>query len=225
MNSELKGVMISIMALVVAGGMSAYNTSEVKATQEQVQVQVEQQFTPADVFTTLENNKGKLNGLIEFPEEKKFNDKLLIEALNVQGKKLRELEMALNVTENQIRLLNNKMLVVEALQNKVSQAVPQGEEMFQLILLKSDGNTVPSGEFLQSETIYISGHYTGGHANKFDIMFKKTGQLIYERTGLNMPTDGVFAYYFNEGHNVPVGQYTATVIINGKIDTVSFEIV
>lgn len=220
MNTEFKSLMVSIVAVLAAGGFAAFNHTEIAQTNEVIDM-VDSNKGTNDAILMDEISKLKTQVAQKVPA--KFDDSLLIEANNKQGEAIYKLQNDLNITRTQLQVIANKMLVVEALQNKVSQAKPQGVEMFSLVLLKSDGNYVPSGEFLQSETVYISGKYDGP-ANKFDVMFKKSGQLVLERTGLNMPTDGVFSYYFNLDHGQPVGQYTVTVAINGKLDTISFEI-
>lgn len=222
MNSEVKGVLISIMALVVAGGMSAFNaneTAQIKDVQQEIQGA---QFTQDDVWTTLKADRGQLNSLI-IPISG-YDDAVLRNIIAGLQKDNSQLKSDLNKTNAIVDSINAKILTVTALQHQITQAVPQAKDMFSLQLLKSDGNYVPSGEYLQSETVYVTGKYDGP-TTQYDIMFKKAGQLVLERRGLNMPTDGIFSYYFNLEHKAELGQYTITVTINGKLDTLSFEIV
>lgn len=222
MNSEVKGILVSVFALAIAAGMGTYTTTSIQANNEKIE---QQKFEAEDVFITLQNNKEELNKLINFPALAKYDDSLLITANNLQGQEIYKLQHDLNSTREELQAIANKMLVVEALQNKVTQAKPQGHEMFSLQLLKSDGNYVTNGEFKQSDTVYITGKYDGGTTTKFDVRIHKSGQMVLERNGLNMPTDGIFSYYFNLEHNALLGQYTVTVTINGKLDTISFEII
>ena len=224
MNSEVKGLLVSLVALIVAGGMSAFNfseTSEIKETQAEIVIKQETLFTDVDVWRVLKQEQAKLNGLIAMPKPYSDYDlQIRIHELEVLNK---HLTADLNDTRTNLQLINNKIRTVEALQKQITQAVPQEEEMFSLVLLKSDGNLVPNGEFLQSQTVYFSGKYDGKDTN-YDLLIKRAGQLVLKKMELNMPTDGVFSYYFNLEHDQPLGSYTATVVINGKIDTISFQI-
>lgn len=221
MNSEIKSLLVSVMALAVAGGFSAYNTNEVYTAQKDITSQAD---TSDQVFEQLIELHKKLNTLNERMNAQKGTDLSALYDTDLMAlHRIYELEKALNKTNLNIQNINNKILIVEAGFNKMTQAVPQEEEMFSLVLLKVDGSYVTDGEYLQSETVYISGKYDGKDTN-YDLLFKRAGQLVLKKMELNMPTDGVFSYYFNEGHNQPLGKYTATVVVNGKIDTISFEI-
>ena len=226
MNSEVKGVLISIMALAVAGGMSAFNfneTAQVKDTQDQIVInQDAQKFTPADVWSTLKSDKKQLNDLI-IPTSS-YDDSVIRNIISNLQKDNEQLKADVNNTKSQILSINNELIVAKASLNKLSQATPQGKAMYSLKLLKSDGQIATDGEYLQSETVYVSGKYTGTSA-KFDISFKRSGQQVQSNVGLGMPSDGIFSYVFNTGHNQALGSYTVTVIIDGKSDTISFEIV
>lgn len=222
MNSEVKGVLISIMALVVAGGMSAFNfneTEQIKDVQDEIQGT---QFTTADVWSTLKADKKQLNDLV-IPTSG-YDDSVLRNIISNLQKDNEQLKADVNNTKTQVLNINNQLIVATASLNKLTQAVPQEKAMFSLKLLKSDGQTALNGEYLQSETVYVSGKY-GGTSAHFDIIFKRSSQQVQTNEGLGIPSDGVFSYVFNTGHNQAVGKYTVTVVINGKTDTLSFEIV
>jgi hypothetical protein len=220
LNSEVKGVIVSVIALIIAGGMSALNFNQVQEAKEELVIQNEIQTDYSERIQDLEVEIEKLKN-IEAPEQ--YDDQAIRAKLVELENHIVALNQNANYTINQIRNINNELIVAKASLNKMTQAVPQEEAMFSLILLKSDGTIVSNGEFLQSETVYISGKYDGKDTN-YDLLIKRAGQLVLKKMELNMPTDGVFSYYFNEGHDQPVGTYTVSVVINGKIDTISFEI-
>ena len=217
--------MISIVAVILAGAFGTYNateTNDVKKTQEELIIKTEQSFTPDDVWITLKADKKQLNDLI-IPTSS-YDDSVMRNIISNLQEDNRQLKIDVNNTKTQLLNINNELIVAKASLNKLSQATPQGKAMYSLKLLKSDGQIATNGEYLQSETVYVSGKYDGTSA-KFDISFKRTGQQVQSNVGLGMPSDGVFSYVFNTGHNQAVGSYTVTVVIDGKSDTLSFEIV
>lgn len=222
MNSELKSLFVSVVALGIAGGWGAINaneTAQIKDVQQEIQGA---QFTQADVWLTLNADKGQLNSLI-IPTTG-YDDAVLRNIIATLQKDNEQLKADVNNTKTQVLNINNELIVAKAALNKITQAVPQEKAMFSLKLLKSDGQTALNGEYLQSETVYVSGKY-GGSSAHFDIIFKRSSQQVQANEGLGIPSDGVFGYVFNTGHNQALGKYTVTVVINGKTDTLSFEIV
>ena len=220
MNSEIKSLIVSVMALAVAGGFSAYNTNEVHTTQQTIQDQTT--TATADFSNQFNDINRKITALAKMKPEA-YDDQGIRAKLVELENSVSALNQNMNYSIHEIHDINNKMIVVQAYQNKIAQATPQGKEMYSLVLLKQDGQYASNGEYLQSETVYISGRYDGT-ASKFDIQFKREGQQVQLNSGLGIPSDGVFSYVFNTGHNQAVGNYLATITINGKSDDIQFEI-
>ena len=217
--------MISIVAVILAGAFGTYNATEtidVKKTQEEIVIKQDNQFTDADVWKTIRSDKKQLNDLI-IPTSS-YDDSVIRNIISNLQEDNRQLKIDINNTKTQILNINNELIIAKASLNKLSQATPQGKAMYSLKLLKSDGQIAVDGEYLQSETVYVSGKYDGNSA-KFDITFKRSGQQVQSNVGLGMPSDGIFSYVFNTGHNQALGSYTVTVVIDGKSDILSFEIV
>ena len=220
MNSEVKSLIVSIFALAIAGGFSAYSANEVIETKADIKEQTSATNDNAEILVELQKDVSSLRKTI--PKPQNLDD--LYDADDEIWKRLTLIEQNLNATHTQVTGISNELIVAKASLNKLSQATPQGKEMYSLQLLKSDGQTALDREYLQSETVYVTGKYDGP-ASKFDILFKRAGQQVQSNTGLGIPSDGIFSYVFNTGHNQALGSYTVTVIINGKSDTISFEIV
>ena len=219
MNSEVKGLLVSIIAIGLTAAIGTFNFTQVQETKNDVSDIAVSQNTNDDRFEELDKKISVVKKSIPEPQ----NLDKFFEADSKLFEKIVELRNDLNKTNMQLSAIQNELIIAKSAIRNVPQATPQEEAMFSLVLLRSDGNYVTNGEYKQNEIVYISGKYDG-NAKKYDIEFKRAGQQVLSVTGLFMPTDGVFAYVFNTNFNQALGSYTATVTIDGKQDSIAFEI-
>jgi len=116
---------------------------------------------------------------------------------------------------------HNTQLIVLRAQAQISiPDVSQGTGDFDLKTINIQTFQITE-TFPQAMPVYITGKYDGT-SNKIDYDIYKSG-ILYA-TGNPSITAGTFTFAYNVNGNAEKGEYTVTVIIDNKKDTISFEI-
>lgn len=130
-----------------------------------------------------------------------------------------------NVTANlalsKARNLENRFLIIEAT-GEISTTSPISGADYELTCLQVSGQTVLGCEYSQDQVIYIRGQ-APDNVGQFNWGIKKGTQLLASSQS-SVPSNGVFIFVWNVGGDEQLTSYKAIVEINGKIDTVDFEI-
>ena len=116
---------------------------------------------------------------------------------------------------------HNTQLIVLRAANQISiPGVSQGTGDFDLKTINIQTFTITQ-TFPQNMPVYITGSYDGT-STKIDYDIYKSG-ILYA-TGNPSITAGTFTFAFNANGDAELGEYSVTVIIDNKKDTISFEI-
>jgi len=116
---------------------------------------------------------------------------------------------------------HNTQLIVLRAANQISiPGVSQGTGDFDLKTINIQTFTITQ-TFPQNMPVYITGSYDGT-STKIDYDIYKSG-ILYA-TGNPSITAGTFTFAFNANGDAELGEYSVTVIIDNRKDTISFEI-
>lgn len=115
---------------------------------------------------------------------------------------------------------NTQLIVLRAANQITIPDVSQGTGDFDLKTINIQTFTITE-MFPQNMPVYITGAYDGT-STKIDYDIYKDG-ILYA-TGNPSITAGTFTFAYNVNGNAELGEYTVTVIIDNKKDTISFEI-
>ena len=115
---------------------------------------------------------------------------------------------------------NTQLIVLRAANQITIPDVSQGTGDFDLKTINIQTFQI-TDMFPQNMPVYITGKYEG-QSTKIDYDIYKSG-ILYA-TGNPSITAGTFTFAYNVNGNAELGEYTVTVIIDNKKDTISFEI-
>jgi len=115
---------------------------------------------------------------------------------------------------------NTQLIVLRAQAQITIPDVSQGTGDFDLKTINLQTFQVTT-EFPQNMPVYITGNYDGP-SSKIDYDIYKNG-ILYA-TGNPSITAGTFTFAFNVNGNAELGEYSVTVLIDNKKDTISFTI-
>jgi hypothetical protein len=203
---------IGVIIGAIAIGSYAYNN----------EVSVEAERTDTEIFTVVKNNLNTL-GVATQDDIKKIGLSLakevdlLTETDDEFADKLLQLELTMELMTKEIKSIKNQLLIS---QSSGSTSTQSGD--FDLILLGIDGGEVIDGIYDTDDTIYIRGQYDGdGGTLKWSV---KEGSKTLQSGSGSIPSNGTFLFVWNTLGSEDKGKYKGIVVINGKTDSINFEL-
>ena len=129
--------------------------------------------------------------------------------------------LSMTHSAERIQTLENRFLIIEA-STGTPAPVSATEADYELTCLQVSGQDVLGCEYQFDQVVYIRGQ-APDNVGQFNWGIKKGGLLIASSQS-SIPSNGQFLFVWNVSADEALSSYTAIVEINGKIDSLQFEL-
>ena len=195
----LWGIILTAIACAAAGGIITFNKSDAEITPA----------TKAEMYNFIKDNYVSKAQLEEIKD-----------AIASPHLEFDEIDANFTSIAKVLENHNTQLIVLRAANQITIPDVSQGTGDFDLKTINIQTFQITE-TFPQNMPVYITGKYEGT-SNKIDYDIYKGG-ILYA-TGNPSITAGTFTFAYNVNGNAELGEYTVTVVIDNKKDTISFEI-